>query len=143
MKYERLTKAGGYSADLDLTQELGYRYIYQRLSELEDKIERGEIVFRSCMSAKYKVGDVVYFVHIKGFGETIEEASKRVVYELKIKSVYAGKRKVTYTFTTTKFRIEESHLFATRKAAEAKIARIEKEEKNVQRRRSKANDPHD
>lgn len=44
MKYERLTKAGGYSADLDLTQELGYRYIYQRLSELEDKIESGEIV---------------------------------------------------------------------------------------------------
>lgn len=44
MPYERLTKRGGYTKELDLTQEYGYSIIYQRLSELEDKIERGELI---------------------------------------------------------------------------------------------------
>ena len=41
----RLTKKGGYTKELDLKQELGYSYIYNRLSELEDKIENGTLVF--------------------------------------------------------------------------------------------------
>lgn len=43
-QYERLTKKGGYTKELDLKQELGYSYIYNRLSELEDKIEKGTLV---------------------------------------------------------------------------------------------------
>ena len=44
-QYGRLTKKGGYTKELDLKQELGYSYIYNRLSELEDKIENGTLVF--------------------------------------------------------------------------------------------------
>lgn len=55
--YKRLTKKGGYTKDLDLKQELGYSYIYTRLSELEDKIEEGTLVELPC-----KVGDTVYEV---------------------------------------------------------------------------------
>ena len=43
-QYGRLTKKGGYTKELDLKQELGYSYIYNRLSELEDKIEKGTLV---------------------------------------------------------------------------------------------------
>lgn len=43
-EYKRLTKKGGYTKELDLTQELGYSHIYNRLAELEDKIEQGELV---------------------------------------------------------------------------------------------------
>ena len=51
-QYGRLTKKGGYTKELDLKQELGYSYIYNRLSELEDKIEAGTLVELPC-----KVGD--------------------------------------------------------------------------------------
>lgn len=43
-QYGRLTKKGGYTKELDLKQELGYSYIYNRLAELEDKIENGTLV---------------------------------------------------------------------------------------------------
>lgn len=41
--YKRLTNQK-WSKDIDLTQELGYSYIYKRLAELEDKIEAGTLV---------------------------------------------------------------------------------------------------
>ena len=41
--YKRLTNQK-WSEDIDLTQELGYSYIYKRLYELEDKIEAGTLV---------------------------------------------------------------------------------------------------
>lgn len=44
MEYKRLTNQK-WSKDIDLTQELGYSYIYKRLAELEDKIEAGTLVF--------------------------------------------------------------------------------------------------
>lgn len=43
MEYKRLTNQK-WSKDIDLTQELGYSYIYKRLAELEDKIENGILV---------------------------------------------------------------------------------------------------
>ena len=43
MEYKRLTNQK-WSEDIDLTQELGYSYIYKRLYELEDKIEAGTLV---------------------------------------------------------------------------------------------------
>lgn len=42
-QYKRLTNQK-WSKDIDLTQELGYSYIYKRLYELEDKIENGTLV---------------------------------------------------------------------------------------------------
>ena len=47
-KYERLTKRAGWHKDIDLKDELGYSYIYQRLAELENAIEDGEIVRLPC-----------------------------------------------------------------------------------------------
>lgn len=54
-EYKRLTKQSGWQKDMDLTQEMGYSWIYQRLSELENKIEHGTLVELPC-----KVGDAVY-----------------------------------------------------------------------------------
>ena len=42
-EYKRLTNQK-WSEDIDLTQELGYSYIYKRLYELETKIENGTLV---------------------------------------------------------------------------------------------------
>ena len=47
-QYGRLTKKGGYTKELDLKQELGYSYIYNRLAELEDKIMDGTLVELPC-----------------------------------------------------------------------------------------------
>lgn len=33
-------------AEIDLKEEYGYQHIWERLKELEDKIESGELVFR-------------------------------------------------------------------------------------------------
>ena len=40
---ERFTKRAGWHKDIDLTDELGYSYIYQKLSEFENKIEDGAL----------------------------------------------------------------------------------------------------
>lgn len=42
-EYKRLTNQK-WSKNIDLTQELGYSYIYKRLYELETKIENGTLV---------------------------------------------------------------------------------------------------
>lgn len=54
-EYKRMTKQSGWKADMDLTQEMGYSWIYQRLSELENKIEQGTLKEIPC-----KVGDTLY-----------------------------------------------------------------------------------
>lgn len=55
-EYKRLTKQK-WSKDIDLTQKLGYSYIYKRLYELEDKIENKMLMELPC-----KVGDTIYEV---------------------------------------------------------------------------------
>ena len=55
-EYKRLTKQAGWHKDIDLTDELGYSYIYQRLAELENKIEQGTLIELPC-----KVGDTIYW----------------------------------------------------------------------------------
>lgn len=66
--YKRLTKKGGFTKKLDLTQELGYSQIYNRLAELEDKIENGTLVFidapfysksHDCWAVFQRYGDIV------------------------------------------------------------------------------------
>ena len=61
MKYKRLTNQK-WSKDIDLTQELGYSYIYKRLTELEDKIDAGTLV-----AVPYAIGQEVYQVDKKGY----------------------------------------------------------------------------
>jgi hypothetical protein len=61
MEYKRLTNQK-WSKDIDLTQELGYSYIYKRLAELEDKIDAGTLV-----TVPYAIGQEVYWVDKKGY----------------------------------------------------------------------------
>lgn len=60
-EYKRLTNQK-WSKDIDLTQELGYSYIYKRLYDLEDKIENGTLV-----TVPYAIGQEVYWVDKKGY----------------------------------------------------------------------------
>ena len=60
-QYKRLTNQK-WSEDIDLTQELGYSYIYKRLYDLEDKIKAGTLV-----TVPYAIGQEVYWVDKKGY----------------------------------------------------------------------------
>lgn len=60
-EYKRLTNQK-WSKDIDLTQELGYSYIYKRLHDLEDEIEAGTLVI-----VPYAIGQEVYWVDKKGY----------------------------------------------------------------------------
>ena len=60
-EYERLTNQK-WSKDIDLTQELGYSYIYKRLYELETRIKAGTLV-----TVPYAIGQEVYWVDKKGY----------------------------------------------------------------------------
>lgn len=66
-QYKRLTKQK-WSEDIDLTQELGYSYIYKRLYELEDKLENGTLKELPC-----KIGDTIYYANIFAPTPKIEE----------------------------------------------------------------------
>lgn len=60
-EYERLTNQK-WSKDIDLTQELGYSYIYKRLYELENRIKAGTLA-----TVPYAIGQEVYWVDKKGY----------------------------------------------------------------------------
>ena len=88
MEYKRLTNQK-WSKDIDLTQELGYSYIYKRLGELEDKIEAGTLVEIPC-----KVGDnavaiidtlaypnAIYNVKLKDLAYIVEDENGDVTFQ--------------------------------------------------------------
>ena len=60
-EHERLTNQK-WSKDIDLTQELGYSYIYKRLYELENRIKAGTLV-----TVPYAIGQEVYWVDKQGY----------------------------------------------------------------------------
>ncbi len=62
--YERLTKRGGFEKIEDFKEEYGYSSIYQRLSEIEDKIESGELVElpKKVLRGKDEIGENAYEV---------------------------------------------------------------------------------
>lgn len=66
-QYKRLTNQK-WSEDIDLTQELGYSYIYKRLYELEDKIENKTLMELPC-----KIGDTIYYANFFTSPPRIEE----------------------------------------------------------------------
>lgn len=87
-EYERLTNQK-WSKDIDLTQELGYSYIYKRLYELEDKIEAGTLIEIPC-----KVGDnavaiidtlcypnAIYNVKLKDLAYIVEDENGDVTFQ--------------------------------------------------------------
>lgn len=59
-QYKRLTNQK-WSENIDLTQELGYSYIYKRLYELENRIKAGTLV-----TVPYAIGQELYWVYKKG-----------------------------------------------------------------------------
>ena len=62
-EYERLTNQK-WSKDIDLTQELGYSYIYKRLYELENRIKAGTLV-----TVPYAIGQKLYCVDKSGYSD--------------------------------------------------------------------------
>lgn len=87
-EYKRLTNQK-WSKDIDLTQELGYSYIYKRLAELEDKIDAGTLVEIPC-----KVGDnavaiidtlaypnAIYNVKLKDLAYIVEDENGDVTFQ--------------------------------------------------------------
>lgn len=61
MEYKRLTNQE-WSENIDLTQELGYSYIYKRLHELEDKIEQGTLIEqKTCTYEQKKELDFIWW----------------------------------------------------------------------------------
>lgn len=66
-QYKRLTNQK-WSEDIDLTQELGYSYIYKRLYELEDKLENKMLMELPC-----KIGDTIYYANFFTSPPRIEE----------------------------------------------------------------------
>ena len=88
MEYKRSTNQK-WSKDIDLTQELGYSYIYKRLAELEDKIEAGTLIEIPC-----KVGDnavaiidtlaypnAIYNVKLKDLAYIVEDENGDVTFQ--------------------------------------------------------------
>lgn len=88
MEYKRLTNQK-WSKDIDLTQELGYSYIYKRLHDLEDKIEAGTLI-----EIPYKVGDnavaiidtlcypnAIYNVKLKDLAYIVEDENGDVTFQ--------------------------------------------------------------
>lgn len=116
-QYKRLTNQK-WSEDIDLTQELGYSYIYKRLYDLEDEIEAGTLVELPC-----KVGDVMY--------EVIEGMP---IQEWKIESICFDRAhptgvmwvERTSDFARWKFWIEDCGIkwFVTKAEAEKRLEEI-------------------
>lgn len=80
--YKRLTKRAGWHKDIDLKDELGYSYIYQRLAELENAIDDGELLRLPCEKIKSLEERIVKLENI------YEEYRKARIKELESKNRY-------------------------------------------------------
>ena len=122
-QYKRLTNQK-WSEDIDLTQELGYSYIYKRLYDLEDKIKAETLVELPC-----KIGDVMYEV-IEGMPIQewkIESICFNKVYP---KGVIWAER--TSDFAHWKFWIEDcgTKWFVTKAEAKQRLEEIRNKNEN-------------
>lgn len=110
--YKRFTKAGGLDfadKNLSLVNEYGYSHIYNRLAELEDKIENGTLVWLPC-----KVGTWVYCIAgcFKGFFR------RKYVYGV-----------VECPFDITMVDSYKNNWFLTKDEAEARLKELQEENK--------------
>lgn len=130
--YKRLTKQK-WSNDIDLTQELGYSCIYEKLYELENLLENGWLLGLPC-----KVGDTVYCLIAQGrFGTvyTTGEAIKRVVSKI----IWDGNRFEIYSDRPHYWATDYNEcnfygywgdsVFATKEAAEARLKELREKQK--------------
>ena len=126
-QYGRLTKKGGYTKELDLKQELGYSYIYNRLSELEDKIENGTLVELPC-----KVGDTVYFIEYFCNANGCSNDKQTICCGCS-EMLERERKNQTYVISEKKFRLKDlseinKTLYITKKAAEARLKELQEEQ---------------
>ena len=128
MDYVRLTKRGGYSSDLDLTQEPGYSLIYHRLSELEDKIESKELKWQR--KARFKVGEEVFYVRFTPTGE-------HEIVRVPVKKVYIGETVISYGLEVGRcgwvcmIRDSSKNLCATAQEAQERLAEIKRRKEEI------------
>lgn len=134
-EYKRLTKEKGFHKDIDLTQELGYSYIYQRLAELENKIENRTLIELPC-----KVGDTVYIAtrvwdikevveaKVEGIEFSITRNKKDFIFYLDHKYVFSkhnpNKVEGRYIFW-------EDEFYLTREEAEAKMKELQEKDNEI------------
>ena len=131
-EYKRLTKQK-FSNEIDLTQELGYSYIYEKLYELENLLENGRLLGLPC-----KVGDTVYCLIAQGrFGTvyTTGEAIARVVSKI----IWDGKRFEIYSNRPHAWSNDYNEcnfygywgdsVFETKEAAEARLKELQERKK--------------
>lgn len=119
MKYERLTikRENGFTTARNTTLQ----GLIDRLAELEDKIESGEIVELPC-----KVGDTVYFIPA-----SISSTFELFIYEWKIESIIIMEKGYTLNCVDSKKRfcymfdrLFGIQWFTDRVAAEARLAEL-------------------
>ncbi len=132
MSYERITDRDlvlNLNVNQGTTDLTKYFLFTQRLWELENAIEKGELRFYERLKPKYKVGDIVYFIHIKGYGKTIEECATPTIFEFVVRRVYCGKSKITYYLKNVSMGIDEDLLIGTREEAEKRLKEMKGENK--------------
>lgn len=123
-EYERLTKKAGWHKDIDLTQELGYSYIYQRLSELETKIENGTLIELPC-----KAGTKVYLIiDYPAYFEPIEETIVNGVSQFCIDGIIENQITTSSCLCFNWERDFGKTVFLTKAEAEKKLKELKVEE---------------
>ena len=121
MEYKRLT-GQEWSENIDLTQELGYSYIYKRLHELENKIEQGTLIELPC-----KVGDTLYYVldygSVKGECVCVENGKVRAI-EMRENYIWI---EVLYDYFVSKHPLRNigETVFLTREEAEKRLKELQ------------------
>ena len=76
--YKRLTKQGGLNfanKNLSLVDEWGYSHIYNRLAELEDKIEQGTL--KEIPEGAVVVSRQIWEEHIENWDKTTKAVEER------------------------------------------------------------------
>lgn len=121
-EYKRLTKQK-WSNEIDLTQELGYSYIYKRLYELENLLDNELLVELPC-----KVGDTVYMIWVDKLDENnapIHKIQSGNIFAIQLESQEGNLDiwlRVEFGLTYCCRRINDFYL--TRAEAEAKLKEL-------------------
>lgn len=74
---------------------------------------------------KYNVGDMVWYLQMKGYGCTSEEAMEIVVNSDIVKRIYAGKTKTTYYLKNISCGIDEKYLYKSKKEAQQRLKELQ------------------
>lgn len=101
------------------------KYI-ERLAELEDKIESGELKFDTRPKPKYKLGDTLYYIKRV---PTPYGYYKLTIENDKVKRIYRGKKIITYYISRYYIPKHEENLFTTKEAAEARLKELQEVKK--------------